>query len=696
MKRSKRIFAVILSIIMVISILPIIQKEVKAAATYGDFMYELLADGTAKVTRYIGDDVNVVIPDEIEGYSVTCIGTQTFWTNYYKVEQISIPDSVTSIEGGAFLGCSLIQNIKLPYGLKTIGELAFAMCESLTEIEIPDTVMDIGHGAFQVCSSLKTVKLPESITEINMATFSECEQLDNVIVPGNVTSIQDSAFWGCKSLQKITLPVELKSIGATAFYACSQLQNIEIPDGVTSIEAMAFWDCDSLTNIKIPKSVTNMSGYVFYDCDKLQNIEVDKENQVYCSLEGNLYNHDKTSLIQYAIGKKQSVFTIPNGVERIELAAFYNCNSIETVHIPNSVKAISGSAFEGCNLLSEVKIPQSVTFIGGSAFPANTTIHGYRNSAAQKYAEENGNKFIYLGIRHLAEEPELLTDDTIKFALYNKEAIAEANVFENHYAEYTEVENAHVRYSDYDIQLNDSKIEIDYDSIDTALCFQGEDYRNYTIPQEVIESWKTNEERTADIYMAKDTKDGKPYVSTVFARVHTADNLNKYVEVQTNKVQLLKNETYDVIISAEGIDEGAEYYLSQDTTHKVYNNTGIFTKMDLFSRFEKNKKIYAYVKTADGTTSEPIELRFEKYELDSSVENLMNKSSFSLLGPGRGANYFTIPDTIPLIGGAGIGLSNITFPLRFEVDNDRVKCVFGVKLNKNKSDNSEEKSNIFQ
>ena len=54
-----------------------------AALTYGDYNYMVLTDGTVEITKYIGDDVDVVIPSKIKGKKVTSIGSYAFKKEYF-------------------------------------------------------------------------------------------------------------------------------------------------------------------------------------------------------------------------------------------------------------------------------------------------------------------------------------------------------------------------------------------------------------------------------------------------------------------------------------------------------------------------------------------------------------------------------------------------------------------------------------
>ena len=137
---------------------------------------------------------------------------------------------------------------------------------------------------------------------------------------------------------------------------------------VTSIGDDAFYKCSSLTSITIPNSVTSIGFRAFDNCDKLNQINVDTANTVYSSVNGVLFNKDKTELIRYPAGKTDTSYSIPNSVTRIGYGAFEYCRSLTSITIPDSVTSIGWYTFSDCSSLTSITIPDSVTRIGSSAF----------------------------------------------------------------------------------------------------------------------------------------------------------------------------------------------------------------------------------------------------------------------------------------------------------------------------------------
>ena len=213
-----------------------------------------------------------------------------------------------------------------------------------------------------------SVVIPDGIDVIGNNAFYEDPRLASVTIPDGVTGISEYAFRNCTALTSIIIPDSVKSIGSYAFSNCSSLTSITIPNSVTSIGYDAFRGCKSLTSITIPDSVTSISNDAFSGCSSLVSITVDPDNTAYTSIDSNLYSKDGKTLIQYAVGKTDTEFTIPDSVTSIGGYAFYYCSSLASITIPDGVTSIGVRAFSNCTSLASITIPDSVTSIGNCAF----------------------------------------------------------------------------------------------------------------------------------------------------------------------------------------------------------------------------------------------------------------------------------------------------------------------------------------
>lgn len=210
--------------------------------TTDGFTWEQTSDTEAEITGYSGSGNMITIPSEADGLTVTAIAYRAFQNNksFYSV---TIPDSVTSIGGEAFVGTSLLL-AKLGDGLETIGDGVFADTGLITAT-LGSGLKTIGNYAFVDCDELKSIDIPDSVTSIGEHAFDDCGALTSIVIPDSVTAIGDQAFKWCRKLAAVTLGSGLETIGEVAFQGTA-ITEITIPDSVTAIGNQAFSNCKSL------------------------------------------------------------------------------------------------------------------------------------------------------------------------------------------------------------------------------------------------------------------------------------------------------------------------------------------------------------------------------------------------------------------------------------------------------------------
>ena len=170
--------------------------------------YNILSeeDGTCEVTykkygstTYSGE---IIIPSTVsylgKQYHVTTIGISAFYGSYNNLTSIDIPNSVTSIDGGAFSYCTSLTSIDIPNSVVSIGGNAFSECTGLTSIDIPNSVTSIGDYAFGYCTGLTTIDIPNSVTSIGENAFRWAESLRSIKVfnsdPSSI-SMKENVFF---------------------------------------------------------------------------------------------------------------------------------------------------------------------------------------------------------------------------------------------------------------------------------------------------------------------------------------------------------------------------------------------------------------------------------------------------------------------------------------------------------------------
>ncbi len=303
-------------------------SNVMSAIAEYKFTYSLNPDNTLTITGYSGTNLNVVIPSEINGKTVTAIGNDAFVSR--ELTSVIIPNSITSIGARAFRLTTRLTNLAIPNSVTSIGEAAF-QGSSITSIVLPNNLTEISANMFN-SSKLTSIIIPDSVTSIGTGVFSNCSDLSDVTLSSNLINIGNGAFSNTTSLTHITLPNSITNIGEYAFVG-SNITSINLPNSLTTINAGAFIS-SKLTSIAMPNSITSIGENAFNGCSDLTSI------------------------------------TFSNTLTHIGDNAFYNCRNLDNISIPESIQYIGMFAFRDCTGLSSLNIETSSPdcVIGDHAF----------------------------------------------------------------------------------------------------------------------------------------------------------------------------------------------------------------------------------------------------------------------------------------------------------------------------------------
>ncbi|MCM1233584.1 MAG: leucine-rich repeat protein [Ruminococcus flavefaciens] len=310
----------------------------------------------------------------------------------YKLELIGVDeDTVIKIQ-------SLVNNLLKYSG---IDEDKDGICDYLV-------VRECDKSAEEIVIPNEISGLP--IKKIGDMTFWNCENLTSIIIPDSVTEIGRMAFQGCKKLKNVNIPENVTTIRAYAFCMCESLEKIDIPESVVSIESYAFFSCHGLKSIDLTSNVkldceeydNGILHNPFGDCGSLTSVNISEANKDYCSVDGVLFNKDKTEIICYPAGKTNSEYILPSSITSIGSDAFRGSKYLQSISVPEDVTSIGNYAFAGCESLSDIYILNPYCKIENSSisniWKKNKTefygtIRGHKNSTAQEYAEKYGYKF---------------------------------------------------------------------------------------------------------------------------------------------------------------------------------------------------------------------------------------------------------------------------------------------------------------
>jgi hypothetical protein len=150
-------------------------NNISASKAMELFLYSV-TDGDISIDKYIGKNKQVIIPDTINGLTVTHIGDACF-EDRRDVSEIGLPITIESIGKNAFTGCKSLEHIDVPASVLQIGEYAFKWCSKLVKFITPPKVTEILQGTFMCCYSLESIELHNNIRHIGEAAFWRCENL---------------------------------------------------------------------------------------------------------------------------------------------------------------------------------------------------------------------------------------------------------------------------------------------------------------------------------------------------------------------------------------------------------------------------------------------------------------------------------------------------------------------------------------
>ena len=164
------------------------------------------------------------------------------------------------------------------------------------------------------------------------------DQIRSVVVKEGVTSI--CGFRDCPNLSNVSIADSVVSITANAFIGCANLKTLTLPEGLESIGGMAFYQC-GIESITIPQNVKQIDDFAFTDCEDLREYNVSPYNHYYSSLNGVLFNKDRSTLLKFPI-PITGTYSTPLGVTTLAPESFLGSN-LTSVIISSSVSELSGA-----------------------------------------------------------------------------------------------------------------------------------------------------------------------------------------------------------------------------------------------------------------------------------------------------------------------------------------------------------------
>ena len=344
------------------------------------------------------------------------------------VTSVVLPDSLDSIDCGAFYGCTNLRTITIPANVRVIRQGAFDGCSNLNQIrflgnerplidadafpsgvrldsrDVPPLPANdrqehdyrqsgggfvfrkVGAEQVEICSldgrcahaEPRILKIPDvidgcKVTHIASQAFAYDQRIVAVEIGSNVCQIGRRAFCGCSNLVSVSMSdcaFSPMSIYGEAFYQCGRMESLKLPEGLKFVGERAFAECSSLKDVRLPDSCDTMCEDTFWNCQALQSVHM--------ALVG---RYDESRLLSAFLDcpalKKISVHP-DNPAYAVHAGALYYKDMTALVRSPpmldgrvfavrDGVKVICPFAFEGSRF-KEIILPEGLAGIGEGAF----------------------------------------------------------------------------------------------------------------------------------------------------------------------------------------------------------------------------------------------------------------------------------------------------------------------------------------
>lgn len=366
----KRSLILVLSLLMLVLCIP-------ALAESTDWNYDA---NYAILRGYDGAGGDVVVPAEIDGFTVDVIGISVF--NGDTITSLTLPETVLELRSNAVSSCENLASVTLPQSLVVINRMNFFSCNTLSEVTIPAGVRYIGDTSFKFCDALRKITFEGVCPAIDMDCFTSLPEDAVAYVPDDQLEAYTAAFENAGSEVSVqpsgknAVVVEnngfveeefdfdastgtitsyngyatylaipetiggapVKAIGPEAFARHSYLAFLELPEGLEAIGDSAFYNCETLGRVRFPSTLKTIGSNAFYNAYKSSVLEL-------------------------------------TSVESIGDYAFYFAGLKGSLELPEGLKSIGENAFEACtNMGADLYLPSTLESIGSNAFKGDYNI----------------------------------------------------------------------------------------------------------------------------------------------------------------------------------------------------------------------------------------------------------------------------------------------------------------------------------
>ncbi len=358
-----------------------------------DALEYTVGDDGVTVTKYVGSETKIRIPEQIDGVAVVAIAANAF-SERTDLKVLILPDGVRSLGEGILQGCEELYALHTPllgadaaakqylgylFGANTHEDNARDVPVSLEFLSVGNALSSLPAFALYECNDLVVLRLSESIKTLGTYALYACERLESVNVE-HLTALEAHAMDSCSVLTHLTFSDQVTSFGLGVLEGCTSLRSLTLPFvggtrtentylaylfGATVPDFSAGYYPTSLIEIKLLDGCTTLGNYAFFECGRLVYLELPKA---------------LTSIGVRAFDgcERLRTLTLPNSLQSIGDNAFFGCTRLQTVTFGEGdgaqLASIGINAFYGCAALTEVALPKGLQMLPASCFADCTAL----------------------------------------------------------------------------------------------------------------------------------------------------------------------------------------------------------------------------------------------------------------------------------------------------------------------------------
>ena len=390
------------------------------------------------LSGYVFADTNIEQICFEEGSSLTSLQAHAF-EGAYQLRNVEFGNAnLENIDNYAFYNCDKLENIVLPNTVSSIGRYAFYNCAMMNRIDISATMNYIGTTAFFGTNSIKVYfeadQLPENLEDdwdkgiagyfLQAREYVSNDEWEYIITGNNTVSlvrykgnkselnletidgyvvekIGAQCFYDNDTLTSVTLGSELKEIGNYAFYGCDGIKTLKLPKSIGKIDDYAFADSQITITLPEDSSLMSIGAYAFNNNVTESLILPDSvitigegaffESKLRTCEIGTNSKLNDIGTLAFSKTALQSVY-LPESLSNVGTEAFKDTTEMSHIEIADgsNVLKLSNSAFEGSGFTSII-IPERVSYIGEYTFAGCQNLENINVEESNKsYSDLNG------------------------------------------------------------------------------------------------------------------------------------------------------------------------------------------------------------------------------------------------------------------------------------------------------------------